>query len=134
MMVCLLAFGISLSAQSAQQKTTSPDNTKTNERDRAKDSPTAEQQKENRSDLDITRDIRRSITSDKALSTYAHNVKIITQNGNVTLKGPVRSTDEKAAVEAKANEVAGATHVKSELEIAPAKGTATKKPSKPSLK
>jgi len=113
-----------------QRKTTNPDNTKTNERDRAANSPTAGQQKENRSDLDITRDIRRSITKDKALSTYAHNVKVITQNGNVTLKGPVRSEDEKAAVEAKASAVAGATHVKSEIEVAPTSGAATGKASK----
>jgi len=123
-MICVLGLGISLSAQT---KTTNPDNTKNNERDRAKNSPTADQQKESRSDLDITRDIRRAITKDKALSTYAHNIKIITQNGNVTLKGPVRSEDEKAAVEAKANEIAGATHVKSEIEIAPGKGTTTSK-------
>jgi hyperosmotically inducible periplasmic protein len=129
-LVCIVGAGISLSAQTVQRKTTNPDNTKTNERDRAANSPTAGQQKENRSDLDITRDIRRSITKDKALSTYAHNVKVITQNGNVTLKGPVRSEDEKAAVEAKASAVAGATHVKSEIEVAPTTGAATGKASK----
>jgi hyperosmotically inducible protein len=129
-LVCIVGSALSLSGQTVQRKTTPPDNTKTNERDRAPNSPTAGQQKENRSDLDITRDIRRSITKDKSLSTYAHNVKIITQNGNVTLKGPVRSEDEKAAVEAKAGEVAGATHVKSEIEIAPASKATTGKASK----
>jgi osmotically-inducible protein OsmY len=48
---------------------------------------------------------------DKALSSYAHNVKVIAQGGQVTLKGPVRSDDEKRAVEAQATEVAGAGHV-----------------------
>jgi osmotically-inducible protein OsmY len=120
-------MGISLSAQTTQPKSPSPDNTKTNQRDRAPNSPTAEQQKENRSDLAITRDIRQAIAKDKSLSTYAHNVKIITQNGNVTLKGPVRSAEEKATIEAKAGEVAGAGHVKSEIEIAPAKGATRKK-------
>jgi osmotically-inducible protein OsmY len=129
-LVFIVGWGISLSAQTVQRKTTNPDNTKTNQRDRAQNSPTAGQQKENRSDLDITRDIRRSVTKDKALSTYAHNIKIITQNGNVTLKGPVRSEDEKAAVEAKATEVAGAGHVKSEIEVAPSKGATTSKTSK----
>ena len=56
---------------------------------------------------------------DKSLSTYAHNVKIITQNGQVTLKGPVRSEDEKRAIEAKATEVAGENKVTSELNIKP---------------
>jgi osmotically-inducible protein OsmY len=56
---------------------------------------------------------------DKSLSTYAHNVKIITQNGQVTLKGPVRSEEEKKTVEAKATEVAGQNKVTSELNIKP---------------
>ena len=56
---------------------------------------------------------------DKSLSTYAHNVKIITQNGQVTLKGPVRSEDEKKTVETKAYEVAGENNVTSQLDIKP---------------
>ena len=90
-----------------------------NERDRNKNEPTADQQKENRSDRDITQQIRQAIMKDKSLSTYAHNVKIITQNGQVTLKGPVRSEDEKKTVEAKATEVAGEDKVTSELDIKP---------------
>jgi hyperosmotically inducible periplasmic protein len=90
-----------------------------NERDRNKNEPTADQQKENRSDRDITQQIRQAIVKDKSLSTYAHNVKIITQNGQVTLKGPVRSEDEKKTVEAKATEVAGENKVTSELDIKP---------------
>jgi hyperosmotically inducible protein len=56
---------------------------------------------------------------DKSLSTYAHNVKVVTQDGQVTLKGPVRSEDEKKAIEAKATEVAGDGKVTSELNIKP---------------
>jgi hyperosmotically inducible protein len=104
-------LGLTLAAQA-------PDNSKTNQRDRDRTQPTADQQKGNRTDLEITRDIRRSITKDKHLSTYAKNIKIITQNGNVTLRGPVRSEEDKKAVEAKANEIAGVSHVKSEIEIA----------------
>jgi len=96
-----------------------PDNTKTNERDRNSSQPTADQRKENPSDRDITRDIRRSITQDKSLSTYAHNVKIISQNGMVTLKGPVRSEEEKSAIEAKAAQIAGKGKVTSQLEVKP---------------
>ena len=93
------------------------DNTRMNQRDRDASQPTADQQKENRSDRDITQQVRRAIVKDKSLSTYAHNVKIITQNGQVTLKGPVRSEDEKRAIEAKAAEVAGDGKVTSELDV-----------------
>lgn len=86
---------------------TQPDNTKINKRDRNADQPTADQQKENRGDRVMTQNIRRSIMADKSLSTYAHNIKIISQNGMVTLKGPVKSEDEKKAVIAKAVAVAG---------------------------
>jgi hyperosmotically inducible protein len=61
----------------------------------------------NKSDRALTAKIRRSIMADKSLSTYAHNIKIISQNGTVTLKGPVKSDDEKSAVVAKAVAVAG---------------------------
>jgi len=54
---------------------------------------------------------------DKSLSTYAHNVKVVVQNGQATLKGPVPSEEEKKAIEAKANEVAGEGKVTSKLEV-----------------
>jgi hyperosmotically inducible periplasmic protein len=108
-------------AASAQEPSAAPaaDNTKVNERDRSNAQPTADQQKENRPDREITRDIRRSIVQDKSLSTYAHNVKIISQNGMVTLKGPVRSEDEKSAIEAKAAEIVGRDKVTNQLEVKP---------------
>ena len=117
----LLGSGMAAFAQDppTQQATPAADNTKVNERDRSQNEPTADQQKETRSDRDITQQIRRSIIKDKALSTYAHNVKIVTQGGQVTLKGPVRSEDEKKAIEAKAAEVAGDGKVTSELNIKP---------------
>jgi osmotically-inducible protein OsmY len=96
---------------------TDVDNTRVNTRDESKQQPTADQQKENSSDREITRKIRRSIVKDKSLSTYAHNIKIITQNGAVTLKGPVRTAEEKKAVEAKAVAVAGEAKVKSEIQV-----------------
>ena len=117
----LLGAGVLASAQepNSQQASPSADNTKVNERDRSQTEPTADQQKDNRSDEDITRQIRQSVVKDKSLSSYAHNVKIITQNGQVTLKGPVRSEDEKKMVEAKATEVAGENKVTSQLDIKP---------------
>jgi len=103
--------------QNTTGTSTPADNTKMNQRDRDAGQPTADQQKDNRSDRDITQQVRRAIEKDKSLSTYAHNVKIITQNGQVTLKGPVRSEEEKRAIEAKAAEVAGDNKVTSELDV-----------------
>ena len=102
----------------AQDTAVKPDNTRTNQADRGKGEPTADQQKNNKSDRETTRQIRKALIGDKTLSTYAHNVKVISQNGTVTLKGPVRSEEEKKTVETKAIEVAGASNVKNELTVA----------------
>jgi osmotically-inducible protein OsmY len=75
----------------------------------------------NSADRAITQKIRKAIHDDKSLSTYAHNIKIITQDGKVTLRGPVRSEDEKSNLQAKAVEVAGQDNVTNQLEIAPPK-------------
>ena len=116
----LLSAG-SLAVQ-AQDNTTKPaDNTAVNKRDRSKNSNTADNQKDNTSDRETTKKIRQAIMADKTLSTYAHNVKIITKSGMVTLKGPVRSDEEKSTVEAKAKEVAGADKVTNQLSVAPSK-------------
>lgn len=108
-----------LLAQSAtgQESSVPADNSAMNKRDRDSSQPTADQQKGSASDRETTRQIRRAITKDSSLSTYAHNVKIITQGGQVTLRGPVRSDDEKRAVEAKATEIAGAGRVNDQLEV-----------------
>lgn len=95
------------------------DNTETNKRDRKDTELTADQQKNDKTDLDLTAQIRRSIMSDKSLSTNAHNIKIVAQNGVVTLKGPVQTEAEKQNIEKKASDVAGKTKVDSEIEIKP---------------
>jgi len=79
---------------------------------------TAEQQSNDKQDLELTAKIRRAIIDDKTLSTDAHNVKIITVSGVVTLKGPVRSTMEKSAVAGAAEKVAGPKNVRDELTVA----------------
>jgi hypothetical protein len=118
-----LLFGAALIAapvpQSSQQP--APDNTKANQGDADRGVMTADQQEMDPADRETTTQIRSSIIKDKSLSTYSHNVKIITRNGKVTLKGPVRSDDEKANIEAKAAAVAGAANVTNELTIAPTK-------------
>jgi hyperosmotically inducible protein len=114
---CLGVSGTLLIAQQPSDQNAPPqaDNTKMNHANE----PTADQQQNNLSDRDLTQQIRKAIMKDKSLSTYAHNVKIITQNGQVTLKGPVRSDDEKRTIEAKAAEIAGANKVTSELAVKP---------------
>jgi osmotically-inducible protein OsmY len=104
--------------QPATGSQTPADNTKTNQRDRNQNEPTADQQKENGSDRALAQQVRRALVKDKSLSTYAHNIKVIAQDGVVTLKGPVHSDQERQAIEAKAAQVAGGTDkVKSEIDI-----------------
>ena len=117
--VALTIVSVAARAQDSAAAPPAADNTKVNQRDKNKAEPTADQQKENQPDRELARQIRRSIVQDKSLSSYAHNVKIIAQNGVVTLKGPVRSDEEKTAVEAKASEIAGADKVTSQLEVKP---------------
>ena len=113
-----LIVGLSCCAFVASAQT-QPDNTKVNKGDSAPTAVTAGQQKETKADRELAQKIRQSVVKDKALSTYAHNVKIIVQNGVVTLKGPVRTESEKTSIEAKAAEVAGAGNVRNEITIAP---------------
>jgi hyperosmotically inducible protein len=115
--VLLSSLGL-LWAQSGAQDQPA-DNTKVNQRDRSDAEATADKQKENSTDRQLTQQIRKALVKDKSLSTYGHNVKVISQNGMVTLKGPVKSEEEKQAIEAKAAQIAGADKVTNELEVAP---------------
>jgi hyperosmotically inducible periplasmic protein len=83
--------------------TTNPDNSAQNKAH----SHTADQQSEATPDRILTKKIRQSLISDKSLSTYGHNVKIIVKDGMVTLKGPVQSEDERSTIASKAAEIAG---------------------------
>lgn len=103
-LVCLTVLPTSaLGQDQTSAPMTSPDNSAKNKAH----SRTADQQSEATSDRMVTKKIRQSLIADKSLSMYAHNVKIIAQNGMVTLKGPVRSQDEKSAIASKAAEVVG---------------------------
>ena len=97
-----LTVSVLLCATSALYAQAQPDNTAVNQRDRNASEPTADQQKMNATDQKLSASIRKQIVQDKSLSTYAHNIKIISQNGEVTLKGPVKSEDERRSVLAKA--------------------------------
>jgi osmotically-inducible protein OsmY len=94
------------------------DNTGRNVRDRDENAKTADQQSNSEGDLDITRNIRQMIVQDKSLSTSAHNVKIVTVDGVVTLRGPVVSQEEKSSIAKKATKVAGVRKVENQLEVA----------------
>jgi hyperosmotically inducible periplasmic protein len=83
--------------------------------------PTADSQKNDKSDLATTAKIRKAIVHDKTLSIEAHNIKIVTQAGNVTLRGHVKSDDEKQAILAKTREIAGNGNIDDELEVVPPK-------------
>jgi hyperosmotically inducible periplasmic protein len=96
---------------------TAPDNTGKNVRDRGGDTLTAGDQSENEADRTLTQRIRQAVVDDDSLSTSAKNIKIITVNGMVTLRGPVNSEAEKAAIAAKAQQLAGANKVDNQLEI-----------------
>ena len=112
----LVAFSVSgLTAPNQSQ----PDNTNANKSQQGA-SPTADQGKNNKSDLQTMQRIRKAVIADKSLSSYAHNVKIIATDGKVTLKGPVRSDAEKASIEQKAVDVVGAGNVTNEITIKPA--------------
>lgn len=111
--LCLWAQSSSSTGQSP-----APDNTMQNQQGQMGSQPTADQQPNSTTDREVTHQIRKSIMKDKSLSSDAHNVKVISQNGMVTLKGPVDSADEKKAVESKAAEVAGgADKVNSQLMV-----------------
>jgi hyperosmotically inducible protein len=94
------------------------DNTGKNVRDRNGGALTAGDQSTDKGDVAITQKIRQALVADKALSTNAQNVKVITKSGVVTLRGPVNTAKEKATVAAKAKQVAGVRHVNDQLEIA----------------
>jgi hyperosmotically inducible periplasmic protein len=117
----LLLAGSVLAGPIQQEQQPAPDNTKTNQGDASKNAKTADQQKMNPADRETTKKIRSALMDDKSLSTHAHNIKIITTDGMVTLKGPVRSEDEKSAIEAKARQVAGDSNVTNNLTVAPPK-------------
>ena len=93
------------------------DNTGKNAQDRSDDALTSGDQKNSKEDVDLTRKIRRAITKTDGLSVNAKNVKIITKEGKVTLRGPVKSADEKEQIVKIAKETEGVSSVDNQLEV-----------------
>lgn len=116
----LFLSGVLLAApmpQATSGSSPSADNTRVNKQDRKDSAPTADKAKSNANDRELMRQIRRDVVSDKSLSTYAHNVKIIAQGGKVTLRGVVHSEEEKKTIEDLARKRAGEDNVNNELSV-----------------
>jgi osmotically-inducible protein OsmY len=113
-LTCLSAF--SLAALADDNEKTKPDNTATNERDRSGENKTSGDQSNSSADLKITQVIRQALMKDGELSTIAKNIKIITANGQVTLRGPVKTAQEKAKVDQLAKSAAGGTKIDDQLD------------------
>ena len=114
-LTCLSAF--SLAALAADNKKAEPDNTATNERDRSGETKTSGDQSNSSADLKITQDIRQALMKDSELSTTAKNIKIITDNGQVTLRGPVKNAQEKAKIDQLARLAAGGAKIDDQLDV-----------------
>ena len=114
-LACLSA--LSLAAFAADNEKAKPDNTATNERDRSGEAQTSGDQSNNSADLKITQSIRQALMRDRELSTTAKNIKVVTANGQVTLRGPVKTVQEKAKVDQIARSAAGGAQIDDQLEV-----------------
>lgn len=109
---------LSASAPAIGAENLPADNSGKNVRDRQDATVTPGDQSNAKADMAITQAIRKAVMADKGLSTNAHNVKIITKSGMVTLRGPVKSATEKDTIGTKAQQAAGVKSVDNQLEIA----------------
>jgi len=97
--------------------TPDPDNTEVNQRDRSGDTQTSGDQSNSSEDIQVTAAIRRAIIADDSLTTTASNIKIVTANGTVTLRGPVKTSEEKAKIAQIARREAGSMKIDDQLEV-----------------
>ena len=114
-LTCLSAF--SLAVVAADDEKAKPDNTETNARDRSGETETSGDQSNSSADLKITQAIRQALMKEGELSTTAKNIKVITANGQVTLRGPVKTVQEKAKVDQIARSAAGGAQIDNQLDV-----------------
>ncbi len=107
---------VSVAAMAADDKT-KLDNTAINERDRSRETQTSGDQSNSSADLKTTQAIRQALMKDSELSTTAKNIKIITNNGQVTLRGPVKNAQEKAKIDQLARSAAGGAKIDDQLDV-----------------
>lgn len=117
LVLSLTLAGLASISMAQDSTPVAPDNSAINVRDRNSGAMTADQQSNNKADLELTRQIRRAIVKDGSLSTMAHNVKIVTADGDVTLRGPVRTEHERTAIASEAQAIAGVKNVRNQLEV-----------------
>jgi hyperosmotically inducible protein len=117
LILCSALLGGASAAIAQEPTPVAPDNSAVNAGDRAPAAMTAAKQSNAKSDVNLTRQIRRAVVKDSSLSTMAHNVKIITAGGHVTLRGPVKTEEEKTDITAKAEAIAGAGNVDDQLHV-----------------
>jgi osmotically-inducible protein OsmY len=120
--IAIIAMTALSLAACEEKKTDAPaktdaDNTKQNERDRSDSTMKPGDQKENSADLGITQTIRQDIVKSDGLSMDAKNVKVVTAEGVVTLRGPVKSEEEKTQIEKIAAAATGVKRVDNQLEV-----------------
>ena len=113
-LTCLSAFSLAALADDEKAKS---DNTATNERDRSGETKTSGDQSNSSADLKITQAIRQALMKDAELSTTAKNIKVITANGQVTLRGPVKTAQEKAKIDQIAKSAAGGAQIDDQLDV-----------------
>lgn len=101
----------------ANQAGVGMENTGRNVRDQDDATATPLDQRESEADINTTAAIRKAVVADKALSVNAHNAKIITHNGKVTLRGPVESQAESLRLEELAKAAPGVARVDNQLDI-----------------
>ena len=106
-----------LAALAADDKKVNPDNTGKNERDRSGETQTSGDQSNSSADLKTTQAIRQAIMKDSELSASAKNIKVITANGHVTLRGPVKNAQEKAKIDRLAKTAAVGAQIEYQLEV-----------------
>jgi hyperosmotically inducible periplasmic protein len=116
LLVLACLCGLGLTAMAADEKT-KVDNTATNERDRSGKTQTSGDQSNSSADLKITQAIRQALMRDGELFTTAKNIKVITENGQVTLRGPVKNIQEKARVNQLAKSAADGAHIVDQLDV-----------------
>jgi hyperosmotically inducible protein len=117
LVLCSALLGMGTVTMAQDSKPLAANNSGVNVRDRAPGAMTAGQQSNAKSDLELTREIRRAVVKDNQLSMMAHNVKIVSSSGTVTLRGPVKTSEEKLAIGHKARAVAGKGMVDNQLEV-----------------
>jgi osmotically-inducible protein OsmY len=113
-LACLSVFSLAALAGDEKAK---PDNTATNERDRSGETKTSGDQSNSSADLKTTQAIRQALMKDGELSTTAKNIKVIIANGHITLRGPVKTAQEKAKIDQLAKSAASGAQIDNQLDV-----------------